>query len=88
MDWTSLPHWMTGPLGGMVTLWVLSAVLHAMPKPKPDSGNAYIWLFNVAQWAGANLNRINFPALLGRVPALAILFAPPADSNKPEVPRQ
>ena len=53
-----LAHWLTGG----AAMWVVSAILRAMPAPKPEAPVWYVWLFNFAGIVGANFDKLGGPA--------------------------
>ena len=85
MEHHGILHLLSGPIGGVLALWILSAILHAMPAPKPTSGTAYVWFYNAAQILGVNLSRINFSALFAKMPVLSFLMpqTPPPSPSPP-----
>ena len=61
MSWTTLIHWLQGPLGIVAACWAFSALLHTLTPPDATSGRLYATFYGIVQFIGAN-----FALIFGR----------------------
>lgn len=66
MDWISSQ--LDGIISGVVLMWIFAGVIHSLPAPTKNSGNAYLFLYKFMHFIGANFDKMKAGKLPSQEP--------------------